>query len=500
MIVLKFCGQPRGVRSLASVLESVSEDCFLDSAAAMKSVSTPEKQKCNLLEGASPVSSTTDGISSSGCSPFAARSSASDSSVVPCTIDFEEGTAADDVENATPAPLTQLANGLLVNTQADETHVRVYWEAFLVVVPVFSGYAALFGLQHHIKSRFGIKDNSSSASHDFGFAVSFLYIFNLIFRFAHNILFAPLTPRGRVFVAMTSMMLSMLIIGVVIMMLESYRMTWVVLAYSLGGVAVGSFESNLLACLTPLGHRTKHIAIMGIPVGITTVLVGAFFILGPPFSVPVAFVYVGVAIAVACGMLVMALRIPTEIAAGTHDCVKGQMGLRKFASDLKHFKTWLPQIWHYPFAFTLDMFCLSCFSPGVALYIYDSKTIALSNAIAVQNDTFFAIFNIFNMLGGLLGRYLSYRVKARHPAFYVCLHIVGVALLLSRVPSLAPLSTLFIMLGDGLIYGSLSRRIDMHVPMEFNLTAISYWLFVGDLGSILGSNLISYIRDWVAGG
>lgn len=67
---------------------------------------------------------------------------------------------------------------------------KVHWEALLVVLPCFSGYAALFGLQHEVKvaaepcgkcrschvvsasqARFRIADDSSDASHSFGAAV-----------------------------------------------------------------------------------------------------------------------------------------------------------------------------------------------------------------------------------------------------------------------------------------------------------------------------------------
>jgi len=149
---------------------------------------------------------------------------------------------------------------------------------------------------------------------------------------------------------------------------------------------------------------------------------------------------------------------------------------------------------------TVDMFALSCFSPGVALFIYNGASVdVLPGRLVMPTETFFALYNTTNMLGGLLGRCLSYRLKPRHPVCYGIFTILGVTLLLSRVPALAPLSTFFVMLGDGLIYGTISRHVDTHVPKEFNLTAISYWLFVGDFGSVAGSNMISYIRDWVVG-
>lgn len=90
--------------------------------------------------------------------------------------------------------------------------------------------------------------------------------------------------------------------------------------------AIGSFESNLLNCLTPFGHRTKRLAILGdelrifktqhlkmsmksyvesclmchrikqsqwvpgglwgIPLGVNSILIGGFFIMGPPLQEP----------------------------------------------------------------------------------------------------------------------------------------------------------------------------------------------------------------------
>merc|ERR1719356_358182 len=103
------------------------------------------------------------------------------------------------------------------------------------------------------------------------------------------------------------MMGSMTIIVGVIFFLESLFMGWVVIAYSLGGVAVGTFEANFLCCLTPLGPRTKHISITAIPVGITLVLVVGFFAMGPPFYVPAHCIYVAVALQVMACMALFAV-------------------------------------------------------------------------------------------------------------------------------------------------------------------------------------------------
>merc|ERR1719487_2171308 len=123
------------------------------------------------------------------------------------------------------------------------------------------------------------------------------------------------------------MMAAMLILAIAIFICESYSFGWVMLAYAFGGVAVGSFEANFLCCLTPLGARTKHVAITAIPVGITAVLVGAFFVMGPPFHVPVMAIYLIVASGVFCGMILFALRIPKKELRSVE---KNSAGIRKF--------------------------------------------------------------------------------------------------------------------------------------------------------------------------
>jgi hypothetical protein len=304
-----------------------------------------------------------------------------------------------------------------------------------------------------------------------------------------------LSARKRVFAAMTFMMIAMLILSVVIMILEQHHIGFVILAYSCGGVAIGTFECNFLSCITPLGHGTKHRAIVAIPVGIASVLIGGFFTMGPPFHVPVAAIYITVAFMLFFGMLVMAKRIPdVPLEKGAR-----QASLGSFVSDLKQFRKWLPQIWHYPLAGTIDMFTLSCFSPGVLLYIYDGKTVELAPGFAIPTDSFMAIFNLFNMMGGLTGRAISYRMKPRHPIVYTVVNIAGVALCLTRIPLLAPIGTFLVMMGDGFIYGALAKHIDMNVPKEFNLTAFSFRFVMSDIGSVVGSNSISFVRDLVVG-
>uniref|UniRef100_A0A7S1WU72 Major facilitator superfamily (MFS) profile domain-containing protein n=1 Tax=Alexandrium catenella TaxID=2925 RepID=A0A7S1WU72_ALECA len=377
-----------------------------------------------------------------------------------------------------------------VKTTVVKTGSRFYWEGFFVVLPLYFGYASLFGLQHDVKARMGIMDDNSENSQMFGFAISFLYIFNLLFRFLHGIVFARLSSRGRVFVSMGLMSLAMMLLAKPHLPDGSVGIAWVMCIYALGGVAVGTFEPNFLSCIAPLGHQAKSNAIQGIPVGISCVLICGFFVMGPPFWVPVQLLYAGVSCALLIGMGVVTRLPAPPVADAAH-----APGLRKFASDLSHYREWLPQTWSYMLMYLLDMFTLAAFSPGVALYIYDKASVTLAPGVTVATDSFFAGFNTANMFGSLLGRWLSYRIDARHPLIYGVFLLAGAALMLLRVPLLVPLSTFLTMLGDGLIYGTTTRHIDTSVPGDFNLVATSCWCLLGDTGAIAGTNLIVFFRS-----
>ncbi|CAL1150526.1 unnamed protein product [Cladocopium goreaui] len=245
------------------------------------------------------------------------------------------------------SPCSSLQERLLEREVESENERLVYWESIFVVLPCFSGYAALFGLQHEVKVRLRIADDSSQASHHFGAAVSCLYLFCLIFRIAHKVVFSSLNPRVRVHVALSCMMVSMLVMSVVVLTFECYDLYWVIVSYSLGGAAIGSFESNLLNCLTPFGHETKRLAILGIPLGVNTILIGGFFIMGPPLQVSVTTVFAGVAALNLIGMIVFAVWIPPR-----GEAVKAG-GVNELVADCKGCRHWLPLLWHYPLAFAV---------------------------------------------------------------------------------------------------------------------------------------------------
>lgn len=375
-----------------------------------------------------------------------------------------------------------------------ETEEIVCWQTFFVVAPFYCAYAALFGLQHHVKTRLGIKDNNSEPSVEFGLAISLQYVFNLMFRFLHAIVFSRCSSRHRVFIAMSLMAVAQLLLAGPVMWLNCFGLHGVMLAYSLGGVAIGTFEPNFLSSITPLGNETKRRAILGIPVGVSSLLIGGFFLMGPPLLFSAEAIFCIAALGLIAGMGVMAKVVPD---AGTP--YAEAEGLRSLVSDARQYRLWWPYIWSRALVYMVDMCVLASFSPGVWLYIYDKATMELYPGVVIATDSFFAIFNTLNMLGGLTGRWLSYHIKPWHPVRYLCFTALGVSLMLLRTPLVAPLSIYLVMLGDGLIYGTIIKHIDEQVPREFNLVSISYWCVNGDVGAIIGTNLIRIIRDVIVG-
>lgn len=375
---------------------------------------------------------------------------------------------------------------------------QLVWECFFVVMPMYMGYATFFGLQHAVKVRLGIADDGSEMSEAFGFAVSFLFIFNMIFRIAHNVVFRSLSSRQRVFVSMGFMVLAMSSLamptGLVTSALGPRSLCWAAFSYALGGAAMGTFEPNFLTCLAAMGERTKGVAITGIPVGVSTVLILGFTLMGPPLRIPSQAVYVCVGVLVLCGAMILAVRVPDPGASATASGLPPTL-----MEDLRQVRAWLPLMWTQALAFTLDMAVLSCFCPGVALYIYDRDTVSITEHWEVPTQSFFAVLNTASLLGSVLGRRVSYSSTPRHPGPFVVFSLVGAALLLAKIPVLAAASTFFVMLGDGLIYGHLARHVDKHVPAEFNLIATSCWCLMGDVGAVVGTNSVSFVRAWVGG-
>lgn len=358
-------------------------------------------------------------------------------------------------------------------------HHTTYREVFLATLPVFAGYACLFALQGKVKVLYDIQVGSER-ERVFSVAVSFLYLGNFIFRLGHNIIFGFLAPRNRVLVSMGAMFIAMITLGLV-MVFNPYSLAWVFIAYGLGGVGIGTFEANMLSVVTPLGSNTKLWCVIGIPVGVLLITIGAFLLM--QVHVTPLEIYFVVAGFILVGVVAYMARIYRLAANGFAPLLKD------FIAELRQFRQWMPQITFHSLAMILDMLCVSAFSPGLVLYLYNTPTIKFFGR-AVPQNYYFVIYNSFFSFGDTVGRKIFYKMRPIFPFLFLILSGAGVGIGLSTVTDIVPLCGLLVALANGGLYAQTCHHIDKKIDKRFNLIALSFWLFVGDIGSVVGSNLI----------
>ena len=370
--------------------------------------------------------------------------------------------------------------------------------AIFCVIPLFMGYACLFSLQGKIKDAYGITTHGEKFD-QFGNAVSFLYMGNLVFRFAHNILFFCFSPRIRVLIAMLCMVasLNLLLWGVFVCKLTQ-TLAWEYGAYALGGVAVGSFEANLLSAITPLGHQTKMWATLGIPIGVSAITIGAFGAMAG--GLPVEYIYIFVSICLLGSIVVFIFILPYKHIPGNADSMSAFLG------NLKQYDQWFWKIKWHCVCLAMNMLVVSTFSPGVMLYIFSNKTgvkmFGHKSSFLMSHDAFFCLYNVFTFIGATASRKYAYVDKVDRPiGLFLLFSAAGVAFNVvasqTNIGILALFGGMCVFLGNGSIYNRTTKAVDNHVGSIFNLTALSAWLLVGDLGSVLGSNLTPYIAQFL---
>lgn len=251
---------------------------------------------------------------------------------------------------------------------------------------------------------------------------------------------------------------------------------------------MGTFENNMLTAVTPLGSVTKRWAIVGIPAGVALVQIGAFIAVS---FMPVVYIHFAIA-GFLTTMIPVWARLPIP---------KEEDSSRNFSRAIRQWRRWLvPDMWSRPIPFMIDMMLLVSITPGALLFVYDKASLTLEfNGLSfvVPTTLFFAAFNASCMLGGLAGRWFSYHLKLRHPAWFLPLSILGAVLILLKRPEIAPLGAFFIYCGDGCMYSQLCRFIDTHIPSKYSQATMSYWFLIGDAGSATGSSLVPFIRDWL---
>ena len=351
---------------------------------------------------------------------------------------------------------------------------RVYRHVILVSTSVFMGYAALVTLQHRLKNVHDEVPHPPDST-EFKHASTLNYVGNLVFRLAHNFVFCFLSPRIRVHLSLSAMALAMGFLGFAMCIAKSPWIGWVFISYFLGGVAIGTFESNLLSCITPLGHGTKKWVIFGMPLGFNLISVGGFLLMQA--GVPLVALYMTVMVCCLLSMAVFALTIPAVPALGAtpsaptpHDVMpsaneapnapltvpsdaaavaaeRDTSHFGRFLRDVRTAGRWFPKMGPHTIALMCDMYCVSFFS-SIMLYVFNDShpggKVALlgpnTTSLLVPHDAYFAVYNCFTFLGDTLSRQLVYRApRLYHPFWYLLLSAAGAAICLLKIPLVAPL-------------------------------------------------------------
>jgi len=175
--------------------------------------------------------------------------------------------------------------------------------------------------------------------------------------------------------------------------------------------------------------------------------------------------------------------------AGTGNAIS----LAEFFHQIKHWRRWFPHIKWHSLALTVDMLCVSMFSPGVIAYIYDGSYVNFGSH-QFPTDWLLAIYNLCFFIGDTSSRKLLYQTRIIFPLFFLVFAVIGAFVGLSHVIYLIFLCPLLVAFCNGSIYSQANRQIDTKVPKEFNLIAFSFWLCLGDVGSVTGSLLINYVK------
>ena len=293
----------------------------------------------------------------------------------------------------------------------------------LITIAIFTGYAALVLLQHRLSQAMDLETSTV-----FQHGCSFNYIGNLIFRLAHNFVFSAVRPRNRVYISLGSMSLSMSLLGGIVVLGGNHWVGWSYICYFMGGVAIGTFESNLLTSITPLGHATKVWAIIGMPSGFALMSIGGFAYRSLPFVCDsdnaLASLYIFVAVLCVLAMFVFHVYIPDV------SMKNNSVDVTEFLKNVKLWRNWLPQLKWLALALACNMFSVSFFS-GIMFYILNDRSYVPlfgqfdHEHLLVNHGWFFTIFNTFTFVGDGWSRRVVYRFKPRNPLWFLLVSAAG---------------------------------------------------------------------------
>jgi hypothetical protein len=159
---------------------------------------------------------------------------------------------------------------------------------------------------------------------------------------------------------------------------------------------------------------------------------------------------------------------------------------------------WIPTVFSVGVIFLLNMICVSAFSPGVLLYLYNGPTVTVLGH-EMNTQLYFALFSSFGFLSDVVSRRIVYKRNfSFHPIRFLLFSFIGLWIILGRVPVIAPLGTLLIFYANGSVYALSSKWLDSKIPNSSLVVANSFFFLFGDIGSVIGAVSIPFIRDFLA--
>merc|ERR1712113_8354 len=109
------------------------------------------------------------------------------------------------------------------------------------------------------------------------------------------------------------------------------------------------------------------------------------------------------------------------------------------------------------------------------------------------------------LLSDTLSRFAVYRLPKEgallRGILWVCMSFLGGYLIVGpKIPYLVWPAMFLVFWANGSIYAETNKYIDRKIGHEYNLSALSLWLFLGDIGSVAGSQSWEAARSWVCHG
>jgi len=154
----------------------------------------------------------------------------------------------------------------------------------------------------------------------------------------------------------------------------------------------------------------------------------------------------------------------------------------------KNFREWLPSVLPNAISMCCNMFTVSQFAPGIVLYTVNNNRDVKVFGMWMKADYYRVIFGVFTFLGDFVSRLIFEKIKYIFPPLFLFMNMAGALMVISGIPEVMIFGNFLIMFSNGIIYVQTSRWVkESTVGTSWNLAAYSFWLFVGDAGSVVAS-------------